>query len=77
MLKNNSDTIKTITGCIRGFMPFPRGISPKVNVIARMRLELTYSEAAVQHFSHCTTGTPKFNLNIGRRESIVRKKKKK
>ena len=39
---------------IREFMPFPKDISPKVNVIAL----LTYFKAAVQRFSHCAMGTP-------------------
>ena len=30
---------------------FPKGISPKVNVIAWLEFELVYFEAAVQHFS--------------------------
>ena len=38
---------KLIVGRIRGFHSFPKGISPKVNVIARLDLE-----AAVQHFTH-------------------------
>ena len=31
---------------------FPKGISLKVNVIARLEFELTYYDAAVQHISH-------------------------
>ena len=31
---------------------FLKGISPKVNVIARLELELAYFEAAGKHFSH-------------------------
>ena len=31
-----------------------KGISPIVNVIARLEIELTYFEAAVHHFNHFT-----------------------
>ena len=31
---------------------FPKGISPKVNVIAQLEFELAYFEAAVQRYSH-------------------------
>ena len=31
---------------------FPMNICPKVNVIARLELELAYFEASVQHISH-------------------------
>ena len=33
---------------------FPKGISSKVNVIARLELELAHFKAAVEHFNHCT-----------------------
>ena len=35
----------------------PKGISPKVNEIARLRFELAYFEAAVQLFSYYITET--------------------
>ena len=41
----------------RGFIPFPKGISPKVNVTGRLELELAYYDSAVQCFNHYTTGT--------------------
>ena len=34
---------------------FPKGISPKVNVIMQLQLELAYYDVAVQLFSHNTT----------------------
>ena len=39
-----------------GFVSFPRYISPKVNMIARLEFELAYFEVAVQYFIHYTTG---------------------
>ena len=47
-----------VGGGIREFNIFPKGISPKVNVIAQLEFELIYLEAAVQHFNHYTTGIP-------------------
>ena len=37
---------------------FPKGICPKVNVIARLEFELAYYDSAVYRFNHCTTRTP-------------------
>ena len=37
---------------------FPKSISTKVNVIARLEFELADFEAAVQVFSNYTPGTP-------------------
>ena len=37
-------------------MRFPKSISPKVNVIARLEFELAYYDVIVQHFSHYATG---------------------
>ena len=39
------------------FHAFPKSISWKVNMIARLEFELAYFEATVQHVSHYTTGT--------------------
>ena len=41
-----------------GFIPFPKGICPKVNVIARLEFELAYYDSAVHRFNHYTTRTP-------------------
>ena len=38
-------------------MPFPKGLSPKVNVITRLRFELVYNNVALQHVSHYATPT--------------------
>ena len=37
---------------------FPKGICPKVNVIARLEYELAYYDSAVHRFNHYTTRTP-------------------
>ena len=37
---------------------FPKGIFPKVNVIARLEYELAYYDSAVHRFNHYTTRTP-------------------
>ena len=36
---------------------FPKGISPKVNVIARLGFELAYYDSAGQYFNHYITRT--------------------
>ena len=38
---------------------FPKGISPKVNVIALLEFELAYYDVAVQHISH---GDSQYNV---------------
>ena len=47
----------------KGSVPFPKGISAKVNVIVWQEFELIYFEAAVQHFSHYATETPTIQFN--------------
>ena len=42
----------------KGAHTFPKGICPKVNVIARLEYELAYYDSAVQRFNHYTTRTP-------------------
>ena len=42
----------------KGVHTFPRGICPKVNVIARLEYELAYYDSAVHLFNHYTTRTP-------------------
>ena len=54
-------------------MPFPKGICPKVNVIARLELELAYYDSEVHRFNHYTTRTPTpdfLNGNIRRLASF-------
>ena len=46
-MKNISGAIQPIAGGNKGVHTFPKGISPKVNVIARLEFELAYFEAAV------------------------------
>ena len=36
---------------------FPKGMNPKVNVIARLEFELTYYAVTVQHVSHYPVGS--------------------
>ena len=42
----------------KGVHTFPKGICPKVNVIARLRYELAYYDSAVHRFNRYTTKTP-------------------
>ena len=37
---------------VKGVHTFPKGICPKVNVIARLEYELAYYDSAVQRFNH-------------------------
>ena len=41
-----------------GVHTFPKGICPKVNVIARLEFELVNYNSAVHCFNHYTTRTP-------------------
>ena len=41
----------------KGVHIFPKGICMKVNVIVEVEFELSYFEAAVQHFIHYATET--------------------
>ena len=49
LYKNSSGTIFPIAVEIRRFIPFPRGISLKVNEIAQLGFESAYYDDAVQH----------------------------
>ena len=42
----------------KGVHTFPKGICPKVNVIARLEYELVYYDSAVHRFNHYPTRTP-------------------
>ena len=42
----------------KGVHTFPKGICPKVNIIARLEYELAYYDSAVHRFNHYTTKTP-------------------
>ena len=48
----------------KGGYTFSEGISPKVNVIARLELEFALYNVTVQYFTHFATETPPF-LQIG------------
>ena len=52
----------------KGVHTFPKGICPKVNVIARLEYELAYYDSAVHRFNHYTTRTP---INTTRMVSSV------
>ena len=58
LLKNSSEAIKPTARKIREFIPFPKGICSKLNIIARLDFELAYLEARVQHFSHYVQRIP-------------------
>ena len=53
LLKNSSDTIKPKDRRVR---TFPKGICPKVNIIARV--EFAYNDSVVHRFNHYATRTP-------------------
>ena len=42
----------------KGLHTFPKGICPKVNVIAQLEFELAYYDSAFQRFNHYTTKIP-------------------
>ena len=42
----------------KGVHTFPKGICPKVNIIARLENELAYYDSAVHRFNHYTTRLP-------------------
>ena len=46
----------------KGVHTFPKGICPKVNVIARLKYELAYFDSADHRFKHYTTKIPPYNL---------------
>ena len=47
-----------------GVYTFPKGICPKVNVIAWLKFELAYYDSAVKCFNHYTTGTPPLAIEL-------------
>ena len=53
--KNSSDAILTHSWEEKGVHTFPKGISLKVNVIARLEFELAYYDSAVQRFNYYST----------------------
>ena len=61
-LSKKLSKLQPISGRINGIHTFPKGICPKVNVIARLEFELAYYDFAVHRFNHYTTRTPLENL---------------
>ena len=49
----------------------PKGICPKVNVIARLEYGLAYYDSALRRFNHYTTSTPPHRLNPNRYDKTV------
>ena len=42
----------------KGVHTFPKGLCPKVNVMARLDFEFAYYDSAVRRFNHYTKRTP-------------------
>ena len=60
--KNSSGTILTHSWEDKGVHTFPKGICPKVNIIARLEYELAYYDSEVHLFNPCTTRIPLNNF---------------
>ena len=50
---------------------FPKGISPKVNVIAWLEFELTHYKTVVQYVDHYTADTPRCSNIYGNVSMII------
>ena len=48
----------------KGVHTFPKGICPKVNVIAQLENELAYYDSTVHRFNHYTTRTTPYHLDF-------------
>ena len=48
----------------KGVHTFPKGICPKVNIIARLGYEFAYYDSAVHRFNYYTTRTPPYSYEI-------------
>ena len=48
----------------KGVHTFPKGICPKVNIIARLENKLAYYDSTVHRFNHYTTRTPPGRIEI-------------
>ena len=57
LLKNSKWYYLTHCWGNKGVYTIPKGINPKMNVIAWLEFELAYFKASIQHFSHYTMGT--------------------
>ena len=51
----------------KGVHTFPKGICPKVNIIARLENERAYYDSAVHRFNHYTTRTPPCKVGLKRK----------
>ena len=58
--KNSISIIQLIVGD-KSVLTFLKNICPKVQIIARLLIELAYRDVAVKHVSHHTTGTTQFH----------------
>ena len=47
----------------KGIHTIPKGICPKVNVVARLEYELAYYDSTVHRFNHYTTRTNNFQID--------------
>ena len=50
LYKNRHVSFQPIAKANKGVHIFPKGISPKVNIITQLMFKLAYVEVAVQHF---------------------------
>ena len=55
----------------KGVHTFPKGICPKVNVIARLDFQLTYYDSEVHRFNHYTTRTPPVQIELFKNYSYL------
>ena len=62
--KNRSGTTYPIAGRIRVFISFPKGICPKVNVIAWLEYELAYYDSVSQRVNHYAMRTHPIILGV-------------
>ena len=58
----------------KGVHTFPKGIWPKMNVIARLEYEFAYYDSAVHRFNHYNTRTPRQQVDFT--VPTVKRKKK-
>ena len=56
---------------LRGFMPFTKSISSKVNVIAWLEFAFAYYDAAIYHVNHYVTETPHSKAEDFREEKDI------
>ena len=55
LIKNSNGNMKPIVESVdKGVHAFPKGIRPKMNVIARREFEIAYFNVAIHHVSHKT-----------------------